>query len=455
MRTSFYTDNYSGLLSLWKDFFMDFKDFFDASSEQAWKDKITADLKGGSIADLTWQSEVGPVDPVLFDYQPKYARFQTNANHVDNSWLIAQTFNCQEASVANKNILDALTGGVNCIKLINVTPKDLEIILKNVMIEIIETLIYAESHEVESLNNTLQSLLLQRNLKSENVNFYILEDPIGCYFSGHVEQVDNITSKAIVRSAVFENAGASVQHEIGYTLAEAHEYLLQLIKKGVDKKEAAHQIQFEISVGNSYFMQIAKINALKSLWSTILSGYDIQLDNFKIHAVTSSFYQSKADVHNNLLRATTAAMASVIAGINSLEILPYDAQLDEKQSDGYRLAKNISLLLQEESYLNQVKDIASGAYYIEQLTDIIIENAWNTFQNLEAHEGILACFESGSVQQQIQKDLALKIEQFKTQELVLIGVNKQPNGQDKFSEQYSTPTQSKFLKPYRLAQTEL
>lgn len=434
---------------------MDFKDFFDASSEQAWKDKITNDLKGGSIADLTWQSEVGPVDPVLFDYQSKYARFQTNANHADNSWSIAQTFNCQEAAIANKNILDALAGGVNCIKLINVPPKDLEIILKNVMIEIIETLIYAESHEVESLNDTFQLLLQQRNLKSENVNFHILEDPIGCYFSGHVDKVDNITSKAIVRSAVFENAGASVQHEIGYTLAEAHEYLVQLIEKGVDKKEVACQIQFEISVGNSYFMQIAKINALKSLWSTVLSGYDIPLDNFKTHVVTSSFYQSKADVHNNLLRATTAAMAAVIAGINSLEILPYDAQLDEKQSDGYRLAKNISLLLQEESYLNQVKDIASGAYYIEQLTDIIIENAWKTFQKTEAHEGILACFESGIVQQQIQKDLALKIEQFKKQELVLIGVNKQPNGQDKFSEQYNTPAQSKFLKPYRLAQTEL
>lgn len=434
---------------------MDFKDFFDASSEQEWKDKITADLKGGNITDLIWQSEVGPIDPVLFDYQPKYARFQINANHSDNSWLITQTFNCKDATLANQTLLSALAGGVNCIKLINVTPKDLGTILKGVMIEIIETLIYAESHEVASLNSNFQALLQQRGLGSENVNFHILEDPIGCYFSGHIDKVEKVTSSVIVRSAIFENSGASVQHEIGYTLAKAHEYLVQLIENGTNKKEVVDQIQFEISVGNSFLMQIAKINALKSLWKTILNNYDIQLDDFKIHAVTSSFYQARADVHNNLLRATTAAMASVIAGVNSLEILPYDAQLNEKQSDGYRLAKNISLLLQEESYLNQVKDIASGAYYLEQLTDIIIENAWEVFQNIEAQGGILANFESGIVQQQIQKDLSKKIERFKTQELVLIGVNKQPNSQDKFSEECKPPVHGKFLKPYRLAQTAL
>lgn len=434
---------------------MNFTKDFEIASEQEWKDQILSDLKGASIESLNWKSEVGTINPVLYAYEPKYARYQSNNNYPDNSWKIAQSFDCKDAFAANKLILAALAGGVNCIKLLNLNTQELDIVLKDVMIEIIATLVYVPSEDVTDLDLSLQTLLLARGLEREAVEFVALEDPIGCYFSGHVSTIVSPSSHVIVRSEVFEGAGASVQHEIAYTIATGHEYLVQMIEAGVDANIAAQRIHFEISIGNSYFMQIAKISALKSLWQTILSNYEIHSNHLTIHSVTSSFYQSKADVHNNLLRATTSAMAAVIAGVDSMEIHPYDTALEEKQSDGLRLAKNISLLLQEEAYLNQVKDAASGAYYIEQLTDKIIENAWLSFQQIEQIGGILKAFEQEVVQKQIQEDLSNKIEQFKQKELVLIGVNKQPNSKDKYSEEQMAPTFGKFLKPYRLAQTVL
>ena len=174
-----------------------------------------------------------------------------------------------------------------------------------------------------------------------------------------------------------------------------------------------------------------------------------------IHAVTSSIYQSNLDVHNNLLRGTTAAMASCIAGVNSLEVLTYDNQLTEKQSDGSRLSKNISLILQEEAYLNQVKNAANGSYYIEQLTDIIIEKSWEVIKEVEAEGGFMQSFESEKLQTKIANDLNHKISQFKNEELILVGTNRQPNKNEKNTENYASPEHGKFIKSYRLAQTKL
>jgi methylmalonyl-CoA mutase len=175
-----------------------------------------------------------------------------------------------------------------------------------------------------------------------------------------------------------------------------------------------------------------------------------------IHAENSNFYQSNLDLHNNLLRGTTAAMASILGGADSVEVLKYDKNVEEKRSDAARMSKNISLILQEEAYFNQVKDVTNGSYYIEQLTDIIIEKSWDKFQEIEKLGGFLVAFEKGEVANWINADLIKKQEQFKNEELILLGTNRHPNAAETRSEDYQAiNADEKFLAPYRLAQTKL
>jgi methylmalonyl-CoA mutase len=210
-------------------------------------------------------------------------------------------------------------------------------------------------------------------------------------------------------------------------LSVGHEYFLNLVEKGQSPQQAASNVEFDLGTGNSYFVEIAKFGALRLLWNTLLHQYGVENGYATIHARTSNFYLSNLDIHNNLLRATTAAMASSIAGAESIEVLPYDHNLAEKFSDGHRLARNIQLLLQEESYFNQVKDAAAGSYYIDQLTDILIEKGWNFFQQIDRFENFNDAVDQGFITTTIQADVKQKKALFNDSELKLVGVNFQPN----------------------------
>ncbi len=433
---------------------MDFNQFFEASSEQEWREKIIKDLKGGNIEDLNWQSEIGAIDPVLFSYQNKYNRVDAHIHQKDNSWLIAQTYDCGEPKAANKTILEGLKGGVNCIKLINAKSQDLKTLLSEVMVDIIEVRIYIEQEGLSAFQEAIAQLERERKITLTGQNILLLVDPIGCYIAGHVPTPTPVSTKCIVRTAVFEQAGSSLHHELGYTIAEAHEYLLNLMESGVTPLEAAQMIYFEVAIGNSYFQNIAKVRALRILWDTVLQSYDIDFKNVNISGITSTLYQSNLDIHNNLLRGTTGAMSAVIAGVHSMEVVPYDQQLSKKRSDALRLSKNISLLLQEEAYLSQVKNAGNGSYYIEQLTDLIIEKSWKVFQSVEKDGGFLSHFRNGSVVTAIHSDLQEKMEKYKNETLVLVGSNKFPNSEESNEETYRDMMKSEFLPSYRLSQTK-
>ena len=235
---------------------------FSSSTLAEWQEKITKDLKGGTLEELIWQSELGPIDPVLFDYKNKYQRIDAHQNNDDNTWEIAQTFNCSNPHKANKEILSSLAGGVNYIQLINIKATDIATVLSEVMVEIITTKIY---HEVEDL----------KDFENATANYpagsiHLLVDPIGCYVAGYIPTASPISSKCVVRSSIFEGAGASFQNQIGMTVSLAHEYLLQLMQNGMDKTTAAKNIFFEISIGNSYFAEIAKLRAFRTLWNSVL-----------------------------------------------------------------------------------------------------------------------------------------------------------------------------------------
>ena len=129
-------------------------------------------------------------------------------------------------------------------------------------------------------------------------------------------------------------------------------------------------------------------------------------------------------MYNNLLRASTSAMSAVIGGCHSLSILPFNYNTSDDNKFGQRISKNIQLLLQEESHLNQVKDTSKGSYYVEKLIRIIKKKSWDIFLSIEKTGGFIIALKNGDIQSQINKELEKKLNDLKEDKRTMIGVNK-------------------------------
>ncbi len=433
---------------------MNLFDSYSSATEKEWKDKITSDLKGAPIESLNWESELGTIDPVLFNYKNKYIRIPSKTNQPSNAWVITASFSGKNPKECNSEILKSLAGGVNGILLYDTKASDLELILKEVMIEIIAVRIFSSNAE----NNTNLKTVMHSLFPDKSEHYQIIGDPIGQYISGNSKTIDIAAATNFeVQATKYGNAGGSIQHQLGMAIAQGHEYLVYQLENKIPFEQALANISFKLSIGNSYFAEIAKVKALRSLWYTVANEYgDATSVYTTIHAVTATLYQSNLDIHNNLLRGSTASMAAIIAGADTLEVTPYDYPSKEKRNDADRLAKNIQLLLQEESYLNQVKNGSDGSYYIEQLTDIIIAKSWDYFKKVEALGGFINAFEKGKIVADLHSDLKTKITNFKNEELILLGTNRYPNANEKNNEFYAEyDFNNPFIKTYRLSQVKI
>ena len=155
--------------------------------------------------------------------------------------------------------------------------------------------------------------------------------------------------------------------------------------------QVAATLHLHLAIAPSYFVEIAKLRALRRLWATLLHSFGLPAalnQHLRIHAATATWTQTTLDAHTNLLRHTTEAMSAVLGGADSLTVAPYDSLFAEANDFSGRLARNLSILLREEAGLGRVQDPAAGSYYLETLTDQLAQEAWGLFQRMEAAGGL-------------------------------------------------------------------
>jgi methylmalonyl-CoA mutase len=145
------------------------------------------------------------------------------------------------------------------------------------------------------------------------------------------------------------------------------------------------------------------------------------------HAVTSTWNQTVYDPYVNMLRGTTEAMSATIAGVHSLEVLPFDYSFEAPTEFSKRIARNSQLLLKHESHFDQVIDPAGGSYYIESLTTSIAKEAWALFRAIEEKGGYIAAFKEGFVVERVKASADAKDKAIATRRLILLGANQYPN----------------------------
>ncbi|GAA4403243.1 hypothetical protein GCM10023187_19140 [Nibrella viscosa] len=225
-------------------------------------------------------------------------------------------------------------------------------------------------------------------------------------------------------SQAFHNAGATATQELAFLLASLADTYDQLTDAGLAVEQLAAKTMLSVPVGTSYFIEIAKLRALRVLYSRFLAAYiNANPAPCYIHAQTSVFYDATATPYTNLLRATTEAMAAVIGGCDALTVHPYDTAFRQPDEFSHRIARNVSILLKEESHLDKVADPASGTYYLERLTHQSVETAWTLFLEIEQLGGFTKAFEQGFVQEQIQQAYQAKVDAVQNGR-VLVGVTK-------------------------------
>lgn len=431
---------------------------FPAVSTEKWEEVITADLKGADYErKLVWRTGEG------FNLRPYYRAenlegiefLGTEAGQfpyvrgtkAHNEWRIHQTVKVCNVAEANAEALKLLNSGVDslgfcCCGCEPLTAEGLETLLAGITIPAIDLVFCGDC--VGEVAELVLAKLTREGIEDAHISFVI--DPIvkglskkGSLSDSCIEKVAALVKKAAawkhvrvvtVSAQIFGNAGSTIVEELAFALSAGQEYMTRLTDAGLTADEAARALRFSFSVSSNYFMEIAKFRAARMLWANIVKGYEPEKlcsSKMLMHAETSRWNQSVYDPYVNMLRGTTEAMSATIAGVHSLEVVPFNAAYAEPDEFSKRIARNVELLLKHESHFDQVVDPAGGSYYIENLTASIAAEAWKLFLALEEQGGYAAAYEAGTIKEKIEASAAQKDKNIATRRQIILGANQFPN----------------------------
>ncbi len=223
-----------------------------------------------------------------------------------------------------------------------------------------------------------------------------------------------------------QEAGATADLELGYTLADGVEYLRAGIDTGLDIDAFAPRLSFFWAVGMNFAMEVAKMRAGRLLWAKLVKQFDPKSPkslSLRTHSQTSGWSLTAQDVYNNVVRTCVEAMAATQGHTQSLHTNALDEALALPTDFSARIARNTQLFLQQESGTNRVIDPWGGSYYIEQLTDQLVASAWAHIQEIEEAGGMTAAIEAGIPKLRIEEAAARTQARIDSGRQPVIGVN--------------------------------
>ena len=430
---------------------------------EKWEEVITADLKGADYErKLVWKTGEG------FNVRPYYRAENlegikflgsqagefpyVRGTRAHNRWRVHQTVSVVCPKEANAEALKILNAGVDslgfCIASEAFTAADLDTLLGEICIPAVQlTFCGQKTADVAEL---VLAKIEKEGIAKEDVRIAFCIDPLvkglstkGDFCSPNGEKCFARIAELIrktkeykhirvvtVSGQIFGNSGSTIVEELAFVLSAGHDYLVRLTDAGLTIEEAARKLRFSFSVSSNYFMEIAKFRAARMLWANIVKGYNPEKNcacKMQIHAETSKWNQTVYDPYVNMLRGTTEAMSAAIGGVYSLEVTPFDASFENPTEFSKRIARNVELLLKNESHFDQVVDPAGGSYYVENLTQSIAAEAWKLFLEIEQKGGYTEAYKAGLIVERIKASAAAKDKNIATRRQTLLGANQYPN----------------------------
>jgi len=223
-----------------------------------------------------------------------------------------------------------------------------------------------------------------------------------------------------------QEAGASADLELGYTLADGLEYVRTGIQAGLDIDTFAPRLSFFWGIGMNHFMEIAKLRAARVLWAKIVKGFrpkNVKSMALRTHCQTSGWSLAAQDVFNNVPRTCVEALAAVLGHTQSLHTNALDEAIALPTDFSARIARNTQIFLQAETAVTRVVDPWAGSYYVESLTHELMHKAWHHIREVEALGGMAKAIETGIPKMRIEESAARRQARIDTGREIIVGVN--------------------------------
>jgi len=222
-------------------------------------------------------------------------------------------------------------------------------------------------------------------------------------------------------------AGANSVLQTAFTLADGVEYVKAALKSGMDVDTFAPRLSFFFGIGMNFFMDIAMLRAARFLWYKLMSQFNPKNPKssmLRTHCQTSGWSLTEQDPYNNIIRTTLEAMSAALGGTQSLHTNSFDEAIGLPTDFSARIARNTQIIIQEESQICHVIDPLGGSYYLESLTDSIINESQKIINEIEELGGMAKAIESGMPKMRIEESAARKQARIDQGLDVIVGVNK-------------------------------
>jgi len=280
----------------------------------------------------------------------------------------------------------------------------------------------------EQLDGTIQNDIL-KEFMVRNTYIYppepsmrIISDIFG-YTSRKMPKFNSIS----ISGYHMQEAGATQVQELAFTIADGAEYVRYGVASGLDIDKFAGRLSFFFAIGMNFFMEIAKLRAARVLWHRVMTkagAKDERSKMLRTHCQTSGVSLTEQDPYNNVMRTTIEAMAAMLGGTQSLHTNALDEAIALPTDFSARIARNTQIVIQEETGMTKVVDPLGGSYYVEALTQELVDKAWEIIEKVEADGGMAKAVAAGWPKAMIEEAAAARQARVDRGEDVIVGVNK-------------------------------
>lgn len=281
--------------------------------------------------------------------------------------------------------------------------------------------------ETKQLSGTIQNDIL-KEFMVRNTYIYPPEQSMKIiadifeYTALHMPKFNSIS----ISGYHMQEAGATADMELAYTLADGLEYLRKGIEAGMDIDAFAPRLSFFWGIGMNHFMEMAKMRAARMIWAKLVKSFHPKNPkslSLRTHCQTSGWSLTERDPFNNVTRTCIEGMAAVFGGTQSLHTNALDEAIALPTEFSARIARNTQIYLQKETEITRVVDPWGGAYYVEKLTEEITQKAWKRIEEIEALGGMAKAIETGIPKMRIEEAAARKQARIDSGTDKIIGVN--------------------------------
>ncbi|ADF51805.1 methylmalonyl-CoA mutase [Zunongwangia profunda SM-A87] len=243
------------------------------------------------------------------------------------------------------------------------------------------------------------------------------------YTSQHMPKFNSIS----ISGYHMQEAGATCDIELAYTLADGLEYIRKGLEAGMDIDSFAPRLSFFWAIGMNHFMEIAKMRAARMLWAKLVKQFNPKNPkslSLRTHSQTSGWSLTEQDPFNNVARTSIEAAAAAFGGTQSLHTNALDEAIALPTDFSARIARNTQLHLQQETSITRTVDPWAGSYYVESLTNAIAEKAWKLIEEVEDLGGMTKAIEAGIPKMRIEEAAARKQARIDNETDIIVGTNK-------------------------------